>query len=42
LAAPPAKGELRAEIGALWVRAWRHPTTGEPVHFGFSTIKRWY
>ena len=42
LAAPPPKGELRAEIEALAARQWRHPTTGEPVRFGFSTIERWY
>ena len=42
LAAPPTKGELRAGIEALAARQWRHPTTGEPVRFGFSTIERWY
>ena len=42
LAAPPPKGELRAEIEALAACQWRHPTTGEPVRFGFSTIERWY
>jgi hypothetical protein len=42
LAAPPPKGELHAEIEALAARQWRHPTTGDPVHFGFSTIERWY
>jgi hypothetical protein len=42
LAAPPSKGELRAAIEALAARQWRHPTTGEPVRFGFSTIERWY
>jgi putative transposase len=42
LAAPPDKGELRAAIEALAARTWQHPTTGEPVHFGFSTIERWY
>ncbi|HKF10893.1 MAG TPA: DDE-type integrase/transposase/recombinase [Xanthobacteraceae bacterium] len=42
LAAPPPKGELRAEIEALAGRQWRHPITGEPVCFGFSTIERWY
>jgi hypothetical protein len=42
LAAPPAKGELRAEIEALSARLWRHSTTGEPVHFRFSTIECWY
>ena len=41
LAAPPPKGELRAQIEALAGRQWRHPITGEPVRFGFSTIERW-
>jgi transposase InsO family protein len=42
LAAPPANGELKTEIEALAARQWRHPSTGEPVRFGFSTIERWY
>ena len=42
LAAPPAPGELRNAIVVLAARQWRHPTTGEPVRFGFSTIERWY
>jgi hypothetical protein len=42
LAAPPAKGELKAAIEGLAGRTWRHPTTGEPVRFGFSTIEYWY
>jgi hypothetical protein len=42
LAAPPGKGELRAAIEELAARTWQHPTTGQPVRFGFSTIERWY
>ncbi len=42
LAAPPPKGELRAQIEALAGRQWRHPIPGEPARFGFSTIERWY
>jgi hypothetical protein len=42
LAAPPAKGELKAAIAALAARTWQHPTTGDPVRFGFATIERWY
>jgi putative transposase len=42
LAAPPAKGELKAAIERLAGRIWQHPTTGEPVRFGFSTIEHWY
>jgi putative transposase len=41
LAAPPARGELRAAIEAIAERTWRHPITGEPVQFAFSTIERW-
>ena len=42
MAAPPPKGELRAEIEALSGRQWRHPITGDPARFGFSTVERWY
>ena len=42
LAAPPSKGELTSAITMLSQRTWQHPTTGEPVRFGFSTIERWY
>jgi putative transposase len=42
LAAPPPRGELVSALAALAERTWRHPTTGEPTHFGFSTIERWY
>ena len=42
LASPPAPGELRAELGRLAEKPWRHPTTGELVRFGLSTIERWY
>ncbi len=42
LAAPPAKGALRAVIASLAARQWRHPGTGALVSFGFSTIERWY
>jgi len=41
LAAPPPKGELRAEINKLAARTWQHPITGEPVRFAASTIERW-
>jgi putative transposase len=41
LAAPPAAGTLRGEIEKLAIREWRHPSTGEPVRFGVSTIERW-
>jgi transposase InsO family protein len=42
LASPPAAGELRAELIRLASLAWRHPTTGQMVHFSVSTIERWY
>jgi len=42
LASPPAPGELSAELLRLAEKPWRHPTTGEPVLFGLSTIERWY
>jgi putative transposase len=42
LAAPPRKGELASAIAALAERTWPHPISGEPTHFGFSTIERWY
>ena len=41
LAAPPAHGELQAELGRLAGKSWLHPVTGEPTHFGESTIERW-
>ena len=42
LASPPARGDLREGLMRLAERTWRHPTTGEPVRFGASTIERWY
>ena len=42
LAAPPAVGELRAEIEKLATQEWRHPITGVPIRFSFSTIERWF
>lgn len=42
LAAPPQRGELHDRLQRLSQTTWRHPITGEPVHFGFSTIERWF
>jgi transposase InsO family protein len=42
LAAPPAKGALRAALVELAAREWRHPSTGAPVRFGVSTLERWF
>ena len=41
LAAPPPRGELRAELEKLAARSWQHPITGEPLRFAVSTIERW-
>lgn len=42
LSAPPGPGELRAALEDLAACSWRHPITGEPTRYGFSTIQRWY
>ncbi|MCU0894490.1 MAG: DDE-type integrase/transposase/recombinase [Rhodospirillales bacterium] len=42
LASPPIRGQLRARLRALADQAWRHPTSGQWMHFGVSTIERWY
>jgi putative transposase len=42
LAAPTAKGALRAALAQLAAREWRHPSTGAPVRFGVSTLERWF
>lgn len=42
LAAPPAEGELEAALRALSFKTYRHPITGQPRRFGFSTLERWY
>lgn len=42
LAAPPARGALRAALGHLAAETWRHPITGAPVAFAIPTIERWY
>ncbi|MDE8347177.1 MAG: DDE-type integrase/transposase/recombinase [Acidocella sp.] len=42
LAAPPAPGELHAELVNLANKTWRHPLTGLDVAFGTSTLERWY
>lgn len=41
LAAPPAPGTLKAALTALAAQPWRHPITGAPTRFAFSTIERW-
>ena len=42
LAAPPAQGELKAEIDKLAAKTWQHPISDEPVQFAFATIERWF
>lgn len=42
LASPPGPRQLHARLRALADQSWRHPASGEWVHFGVSTIERWY
>lgn len=42
LAAPPAAGELQGQLKRLAAQRWRHPSSGQWVVFGVSTIERWY
>jgi len=42
LSAPPNPGELKTALAVLAQTQWRHPITGLPVHFGLSTIERWF
>ena len=42
LAAPPGAGELHEALTELAEKSWRHPLTGAPIHFGVSTLERWY
>lgn len=42
LAAPPARGQLQAQLQELAARKWRHPVSGDWVVFGLSTLERWY
>ena len=38
LTSPPSRGELKPRIRELAGKTWRHPITGNPTTFGFSTI----
>lgn len=42
LSSPPSTGELKKEIAILSQIKWKHPRSGDPVEFSFSTIERWY
>ena len=39
LVSPPRRGELRPALEALASRSWSHPTTGEAMRFGYSTLE---
>ena len=42
LAAPPEHGALQAELSRLADKRYRHPTTGQSIRFGASTLERWF
>jgi putative transposase len=42
LAAPPAHGQLQAQLQDLAAKKWRHPLHGQWISLGRSTIERWY
>jgi putative transposase len=42
LASPPGPRQLHTRLRALADQSWQHPVSGERVHFGVSTIERWY
>jgi transposase InsO family protein len=42
LASPPERGALEGRLAALAAQPWTHPVTGDRVHFGRSTIERWF
>lgn len=42
LASPPAPGDLQQALRQLAQREWRHPISGLPVRFSFSTLERWF
>jgi len=42
LASPPEPGQLQQALKLLAGRDWQHPTNGQRVRFGVSTIERWY
>jgi len=41
LASPPGHGELADRLAELSARPFRHPTTGETVHYAVPTLERW-
>lgn len=42
LSSPPEPGQLAERLLELSQRQYTHPSRGEPVRFGVSTIERWY
>lgn len=42
MASPPEPGRLRDALLVLSAKTWRHPDSGLDVHFGVSTLERWY
>lgn len=42
LVSPPRRREVKARLVELSERTFIHPTSGEPVRFGASTLERWY
>ena len=42
LAAPPARGQLQAQLQTLADKKWRHPIGGHWFSLGLSTLERWY
>lgn len=42
LASPPKSGELAERLRELSQKTYRNPATGDVIHFGESTIERWY
>jgi putative transposase len=42
LASPPEDGALGAELDALAAKSYAHPSTGERIRFGRSTIEHWF
>ena len=42
MASPAEPGRLRNALLVLAAKTWRHPDSGLDVHFGISTLERWY
>ena len=42
LAAPPEAGHLQPALAAVAAKSWRHPISGAPTQFGYSTLERWF